>query len=101
MPRRSELTPIPAKRELLAQTENRVLVLGSRLSGAFTLADSFQEYLRQRGIAEPRVAVLRDAGLIELAILGRESIEEGRKHPCLPKGVILLPTMRQYFKGRG
>jgi|GEM_PF-5286257 len=83
-----------AKREeiLPTTTENRVLILGSTISGAFKLADSFEVYLKQRGIAKPSVEVLRDAGIIETAL----TIDQGRENPNLPKGVILLPEMRQY-----
>ena len=83
-----DISPIPVN--------NRILVLGSRLSGAYKLGEGFQAYLEQRRIPEPSVEVLRNAGLIEKALLGRENIEEGRKSPNLPRGVILLPEMRQY-----
>lgn len=77
---------------------NRILVLGSRLSGAFTLADNFQEYLEKAGIPNPDVEVLRDAGMIKDAFLGR-GYSEANKHledGTLPRGVILFPEMRQY-----
>jgi hypothetical protein len=91
-----ELLSHPKGENLPAEIENRVLILGSRISGAFRLGGAFQKYLEQKGIPEPSVEVLRDAGLIELAVLGRTTIEEGRENPCPPEGVILLPEMRQY-----
>jgi len=91
---------LPSKRETLpSKTRNRVLVLGSRLSGAFELGNTFQIYLEERGIPEPEVEIQRDAGFIEKYVLGRETAAEGRKSPDLPKGVILLPEMRQYSEG--
>lgn len=76
--------------------ENRVLILGSRLSRAFHLGEAFQAYLEQKGISELNVEVLSDVGRIEEAILGREIVDEDRRNLDLPKGVILLPEMRQY-----
>lgn len=82
-----------------ALVDNRVLILGSRLSGAFKLGEKFQEYLEERGIPNPDVEVLRDAGYIERAIIGCEDLDEDinirRLNPKLPKGVILLDEMRQ------
>jgi len=79
--------------------DNKVLILGSRLSGAFILGEKFQEYLEERGIPNPDVEVLRDAGHIERAIIGCEDLSEDmhirRLNPKLPKGVILLDEMRQ------
>ena len=92
-----ELLSHPKGENLPAEIENRVLILGSKISGAFELGCAFQKYLEQKGIPEPNVEVLRDAGKIEIAILGGETIEEGRENPRLPKGVILLPEMRQYL----
>lgn len=85
----------------LQPTTNRVLVLGSSCSGAYQLGSDLQAYLKERGIPNPDVKVLRDAGLIEIALLGREDVFQGRAAPLLPKGVILLPEMRQYYEGMG
>lgn len=83
----------------LSNVDNRVLILGSRLSGAYELGEEFQEYLEERGIPNPDVEVLRDAGYIERAIIGCEDLDEDinirRLNPKLPKGVILLDEMRQ------
>lgn len=87
-----DISPIPVN--------NRVLILGSRLSGAFELGEKFQEYLKERDIPNPNVEVLRDAGLIERAIIGcedpDEDINKRRLNPNLPEGVILLDEMRQW-----
>lgn len=94
MPEGKQEFPLSPRGEILSTSiGNRVLILGSRLGGAFTLGAAFQTYLEQRGIPEPSVEVLRDAGKIEKAILGRKTVDEGRKNPNLPKGVILLPEM--------
>ncbi len=85
----------------LQPTTNRVLVLGSRCSGAYQLRADLQTYLKERNIPNPDVQVLRDVGLIEVALLGREDVFQGRAAPLLPKGVILLPEMRQYYEGTG
>jgi len=80
-------------------TSNRVLVLGSRLSGVFELAEGFQAYLEVRGVTYPELEVLRNAALIEQAFLDYNDgvdIIEGKSNPNPPKGVILLPEMRQY-----
>lgn len=86
----------PRGETLPIRTENRVLILGSSVSGVFELRKDFQAYLEEKDIPEPNVEVLRDVAMIETAILGRETIEEDRGNPNLPKGVILLPEMRQY-----
>lgn len=86
---------------LPAKIENRVLILGARISGAHELAAAFRSYLEEKGIPEPNVQYLRDAAKIEEAFLGRETLDEGRKSPNPPKGVILLPYMRQYDNGKG
>lgn len=75
---------------------NRVLIMGSRLGGAFQFGEGFQKYLEERGVPEPSVEVLRNANLIEKAVLDSEDTDEGRGNPNLPRGVILLPEMRQY-----
>jgi len=94
MPEEKQEFPLSFRGETLPTTiQNRVLVLGSRLNGAFELGEGFQAYLEQKGIPEPSVEVLRDAGRIEEAIL---DIEKDSKSFNLPKGVILLPEMRQY-----
>lgn len=80
---------------------NKVLILGSRISGAYELGSGFQAYLEAKEVPSPVVEVLRDAGLIEAALLGREELAQGRVDPLLPRGVILLPQMRQYYGGMG
>ena len=72
------------------RTDNRVLILGSRMSGAYEIGETFQKYLKFRSIPQIRVEVLRDVNGIEEAIL------EGSN---LPKGIILLPEVRQYSLG--
>ena len=95
---RDRLINISNKEEHLLFEENRVVILGSVLSGAHVLATDFKRYLEQKGIKEPEINVVRDAACIEDAILG---IKADESKPTLAKGVILLPEMRQYHYGRG
>jgi hypothetical protein len=73
--------------------------MGSRISGAVEFGEGFQRYLEQKNVPQPEVQILRDAGKIQTAFLGRDSIEQGIENPDPPRGVILLPEMRQYGPG--
>lgn len=122
-------------------TSNRVVVYGSRLSGACELAVGFNDYLIERAIPEPTVEVCRDAQYITDAFYDRQPVihESTKLNPqipaskrglanlmihvksllkrsspdgrgisipvepsqdipasTLPKGVVVLPEMRQY-----
>lgn len=87
---------------------NRVIVFGSYLSGAFDLQAALQEYLERSGIKNPLVQVVRDVALIRAAILDIEGHHQGNRpshsresKPTLPRGVIILPEMRQDHGGMG
>ncbi len=94
------LSPVP-KKEVLSSSGNRILVLGSRSSGAYRFAGDFERYLEQKGIPNPEVESTRNAFYIEDAFLGRDTLNEGKRDPNVPKGVILFPEMRQYVGPNG
>jgi hypothetical protein len=93
---------LPSTREVVAANDrtpeamahaNRVVVYGSRLSGAFGLAVRLQEFLAENGIENPEVCGERFTGQIENAFYGRN--EQGEGDPTIPRGVIALHEMRQ------
>lgn len=77
----------------------RVLVCGSNLSGAFDLAGLLEQYVRERGLSDVEVQVLRDA-----SIFPRVFYNVGEDEPYtpelysdrVPQAVLILPEMRQY-----
>lgn len=75
---------------------NRVVVFGSRLSGALVLADEFKQYLVEYGIPNSLVATCRNVEMIEDAFFDRRPIvpDAPPYTPTLPKGVIVFPEMR-------
>ena len=95
-PNRS-LSILLSRESLPVVSEDRVLILGSRLSGSFKLAKELQAYLEEKEIPNLEVEILRDAGKIKQAFLGQENSDQGEsKAASLPRGVILLPQMRQH-----
>jgi hypothetical protein len=81
------------------ETDNRIVILGSRVNTDFTLKPSgdLNTYLKQNGISEPAFKVCRDASRIEEVIVGKKkSPDEVSQNPNLPKGVILLGKMKQF-----
>ena len=82
-------------------SQNRVLILGSQIGGAYKIADAFQTYLENKGVESPVVQVLRDAGIIEQAVLYEKEEDKNKNKISPPKGIILLPEMRQYHEGMG
>lgn len=85
-------------RRQLLPISNRVVVFGSRLSGAFDLAEALDRYLRVRDVPDVSLVVERNIERIISAFYGRgkESIGD-----TLPKGVVVLPEMRWYPEGIG
>ncbi len=98
-----EKSGLPAERAETSpeQIENRILVLGSRMSGALSFGDAFQNFVEGKGIKNLQVQGLRDASFIEHVFLGNDNLVEGRRNPKLPLGVILFPEMRQYVGTSG
>lgn len=133
----SELLPKQNIKGSLAETKNsldssaeippakpRFLVFGSRISGAFGLANSLEEHLVNLGFEDPKVDAVRDAAFIEAAFYNvrpvsdspeiESSVSGGRLRRLgrsllrcevstreavkkdVPRGVIVFPTMRQY-----
>lgn len=78
--------------------EDRVLVMGARISGAEALASEFQQFIEGKDLSHVRVELLRDAGFIEHAFFGTTMEEDPGtlQKKSIPLGVILLPEMRQY-----
>lgn len=65
----SEIAPLPDSSttdEMLKDLEkvNRIVVYGSRLSGAFTLAKDFEEYLKDNGVPDAQVHTTRNVAAI-------------------------------------
>jgi hypothetical protein len=97
---RKEITVLASGERLPATTgANTVLIFGSRVSRAYELAAKFQAYLEEKNLPNPDVYAIGDAGLIEKTFLSLDEL--GKLN--LPKGVILLPEMRQNdpFTGNG
>lgn len=78
--------------QLSNESKGVIAVFGTRIGGAYELADGFEKYIQNQGVDGIDVRVLRDAGLIEQVFdeLGNSL-----------KGVILLPYMRQYSPETG
>ena len=76
--------------------DNRVVVYGSRRSGAIALAAQFEEFLAGHDIQAPVVHAQRDASLIEAAFFGLVGVGPPPSGPTLPRGVLAMPEMRQY-----
>src|SRR3989344_3460648 len=66
---RNESSSYPEKLKI----SNRVLVYGSRVSGAFQLAEEFENYLKERDIPATSVEVCRNAHSIEDAFYDRRA----------------------------
>jgi len=62
------------------------------------LADGLEQYMREQGINSVNVDVWRNVAKIDLAFFGISDLKEltNMTKINLPKGVILLPEMRQY-----
>lgn len=81
---------------------NRFVIYGSRLSGAYKISEELSRFLLEKGIENPDVEVVRDAGYINQRFyLEPEGKRTKKTPPKLPRGVILLDEMRQYFQGKG
>ncbi|RJQ26531.1 hypothetical protein C4577_03435 [Candidatus Parcubacteria bacterium] len=93
------------KETLPALKPNRVVIYGSRLSGGPLLAKELQDYLEQAGVENPEAIIIRDVDLIARAFYNvPPNADFDPKNPPknnLPKGVIILPEMRQYHNGWG
>ena len=99
----------------LAVDPNRVVVYGSRLSGALDLARELGRYLEERGVSQPQVVGWRDAGYLRQAFFdeplphevidGPISLPSGKVTDApvrtLPRGVVVFPEMRQYTEMGG
>lgn len=88
----------PSGGELVSQKE-RIVVFGSRLSGAYNAAAEFQDYL---GSIDPRYAAIevgavRQTSLIDPVINGESP--DGSKTSALPVGVVVFPEMRTEHGG--
>ncbi len=74
--------------------ENRLLILGSRMSGAFSLSDAFEAEFTARNILMPSIEVNRHANSITASIFGGIPETKNERPPRFPKAIILLPEMR-------
>lgn len=77
----------------LQDNPNRIVVFGSRLSGAEFFTNDFLKLLKENGIENPSVVLMRDGALIDQAFYGQQ-IQNDK--PSIPKGVVIFPEMRQY-----
>lgn len=77
---------------------NRIVVFGSRGSGAGDLVVALREFLSEKGIHNPAVSFSRNIDRIS-------EVFYGSKNPgdieTIPKGVVTFPTMRLYDLGGG
>lgn len=85
------LSPRKDSEESLVQRPRRVLIMGSRLSGAGDISAELVDYVAERGHENVSVEVLRDATRIREALLDEGEGGTGN----VPIGVILLDEMRQ------
>lgn len=105
---------VSSKETLLAVRDNRVVIFGSRLSGASILSSGLNEFLKEKGIPEPKVHYVRNIANIQSGFFDYWPQDENNDyypdnwtndeftdHPTLPRGVILLPEMRQYHEMTG
>lgn len=105
---------VSVKETLPVQNPNRVVVFGARVSGSDFLAGRFQSYLKEKGIQDPKVHYVRNIANIEAGFFDYWPVnpnwdyypdnwnnDESTDHPTLPRGVILLPEMRQYHEMTG
>lgn len=100
--RKADIAPAGEKRPVYEVDPNRFVVYGSRISGAFSLGEELLKFLSEKGVAEPNVQVVRDARVIDQAFYLKPSTKRSKNSPPkLPRGVILLGEMRQYFNGQG
>jgi hypothetical protein len=99
--------PEASKQETLPTVQpNRVVVFGSRLSGAQELSEMFQKYLETHGIPNPNVHFIRsveniESGFFDFSLPTNDAgwgpvYNTTSKSPTLPRGAILLPDMRWY-----
>lgn len=83
---------------------DRVVIYGSRTSGAPVVADELQKYLQEKGLNNPSVEVVRNVAVIENAFydvpIGQNVNSKNIPHN-IPKGVIVFPQMRQYSEDMG
>lgn len=80
---------------------NRVVVYGSNLSGAGDLRDGLYALLRERGIPDSSVRLIRNVDLIERGFFGLSLDLPDVVHPSgeahtLPRGVVIFHEMRFY-----
>ena len=90
---------------------NRIVVFGSHNSGAGFLAHGFEDYLRSQGIENPYVHYVRNTTNINAGFLNywpENPLNDywpdptaDSDQPTLPRGVILMPEMRQYHEMTG
>lgn len=72
---------------MITEREDRVLILGSNVSGAATLHQMLESALTERGMTSTRLEVIRYLHEVEPKIKQPE--------PPVLRGVILFPEMRQ------
>lgn len=99
---------------LLSVQPNRIVVFGSRISGANILSTGLSKYLKEKGIQNPKVHYVRNITNIQPGFFDYWPQDENNDYypdnwtndeftdnPTLPRGVILLPEMRQYHEMTG
>lgn len=87
----------PKSESLPAQTPNRIMIFGSRNSGAQILGKGLLDYLKDMGIENLRVIPEKDADYIPEGFYGLYRNDDGSiPERSIPRGVILMPEMRAY-----
>lgn len=102
---------VDEKKEQVIVNENlpipkrpRVVIFGARASGSYDLAEDLKAYLVTHGIENPFVDPAKYVESIEHVMFGVKTdqeltSDEDERKKGLPKGVIVLPYMRQITPG--
>lgn len=83
----------------LQSSPRRVVILGSRTSGAADLAGSLQRYIEERGLTGAVVDFARDVSRIADAFYGRYPGQPEVTPDNPPIAVVAYPEMRQSCEG--
>lgn len=86
----------------IRQSQSRIVVFGSRVSGAANFSQDFTNLLEKRGIEHVEVEWYREAPHIKTSFFGLAPGEPfSDPKASLPRGVVVFPELRQYHNGMG
>lgn len=90
------------RKELPAfSSQDRVLVMGSRMSGVEDMATGLKDFLEEKGLSHLDVVYIRNVDRIRNMFLYNTLEPKDDQEIIPPKGAILLPEMRQYDQYAG